>query len=153
MLFDVRLRTAQTLFFAAPQGNTNSAPWFHIERLKNSRGFHHDRAADGVVSGAGRRVPRIKVTTEHDHFVSFIGAANFADRVVRRRAFRISTVDDIELENHVSAVIENARYASEVFIAHHNCWNDLADVETSVIERTNLTKFTPRIIHANKRSI
>ena len=82
VLFDVGDRTEQALLFTAPQRDANRATRLNAECFQNSRGFHHDRAADRVVSRACRCVPRIEVATEHDHFVGFIGAANLADRVV-----------------------------------------------------------------------
>src|SRR5262245_42516854 len=57
MLLDVSLRTQQTLFFSAPKRDANRATGLNSESLQNARRFHHDGAADGVVSCAGRCVP------------------------------------------------------------------------------------------------
>src|SRR6185436_6841873 len=78
---------------------------------------------------------------------------DLADRVVRRGAFRINTIDDIELQHHVGTVFQNATDAPEVFIAHDNGRDHFVNVKRPVVEGTNLTELTSRIINANYRII
>src|ERR1043166_1716936 len=93
------------------------------------------------------------MSAQHDHFVGFITAANLSNRVVRSRTLRIDMVNDIELEYNVSAVVENATDAAEVFVAHHHCRNYFVDIERPVVESTNLAKLTTSVVDSNQRAI
>ena len=55
--------------------------------LQDADRLEHRRAADRVVGGAGRRVPRVDVAAEHHHFLRLVGAGNLGDDVVGGRAF------------------------------------------------------------------
>src|SRR5574338_1248298 len=91
--------------------------------------------------------------TEHDDFVGFVSATNLCDGVVGSRTFGIDTIDDIELQHHVSAVIENTADTPEVFIAHDDRWYHFVDVEGPVVESTNLPKLTTRIVNTNQSAV
>ena len=43
----------KALFFAAPEHHTNGAVKLQIEALEDAHGFHHDRAARGIVGRPG----------------------------------------------------------------------------------------------------
>jgi hypothetical protein len=79
-------------------------------------GFHHDRAADGVVGGAGGTRPRIQVPAEHHHFISLVRAANLCDGDVRRLAFRVIRVLNVELDSDRRAVLDDAEDAAVVVV-------------------------------------
>ena len=62
-------------------------------------------------------------------------------------------VDNIELEHHFSAVVENAADAAKVFIAHHHCRKHFVNVKCLVVESTDLSKLTTSIINSQERAI
>ncbi len=62
-------------------------------------------------------------------------------------------IDDIELQRDVSAVSEDARDASVVFVAHHNRRHRFIDIERAIVESAYLTKFTSGIVYTNKCAI
>ena len=82
VLLHVCLRSEEALFLAAPQRDADRAPWLDANRLEYPRGFHHHRAADRVVGGAGCRVPRVEVAAEHDDFVLLVRPGDLGNRVV-----------------------------------------------------------------------
>src|SRR5262249_41380829 len=53
----------------------------------------------------------------------------------------------------LGAVVENARDAAEVFVAHDDRRHDFVDVKRLVIESANLSKLASRIVHPNRRAI
>ena len=90
VLLHIRLRSEQALFLAAPERDADRAARLDADRLQDADRLHHHRAADGVVGGAGGRVPRIDVAAEHHHFLRLVAAGNLGDHVVGGRAFRIA---------------------------------------------------------------
>ena len=153
MLQHVGLRTEQPFFLAAPERDADRATWLDADRLQNARRLHHRRAADRVVGRAGRRLPRIEVTAEHHHFVLLVAAGDFRDRVVRRPAFRIDLVDDVELEIDRGAVGQDARDAAVVLVAHDDRRHDLVDVVGAVVERDDLAVFTSGVVDADQHAL
>ena len=99
VLLDVGERAEQAFLFAAPQRDADRAPRLDADGLQDAGGFHHDRAADRVVGGAGRGVPRIEVAAEHHDFVLLVAAGDLRDGVVGGLALRIRLVDDLRLRS------------------------------------------------------
>src|SRR6185436_2066425 len=94
VLFNIGLRAQQSLLFSAPQSDANGPSRLDADRLENACRFHHYRAADGVIGGAGGGMPGIEVTSKHDNFVSLVAAFDFGNGVVRRSSFRERSVHD-----------------------------------------------------------
>ncbi len=82
MFGDVTLGAEEALFFAGPQCDADGAAGMEVEGFDDADGFHHGRAAGGVVGCAGAGVPGIHVSAEHDDFILQIGSGNFGDGVV-----------------------------------------------------------------------
>ena len=153
MLLDVSERAEESFLFAAPQRDANRAPRPHADRLQDPRRLHHHRAADRVVGGACRRVPRVEVSAEHDDLVLLVRARDLRDRVVRRVPLRIRPVDDVEFEAHRRAIGEDPRDAAVVLVAHDDGGHGLRDVVRAVVERDDLAVRAAGVVDARGRLV
>ena len=98
MLLHVSQRTQESLFLAGPERDADGPPRLQSQRLNQAHGLDHDGGADGVVGGAGGRVPGIQMAAEHHDLIGFVGARNFGYHVVTGLALGIGAVDDVELQ-------------------------------------------------------
>ncbi len=149
MFFDIRLRTEKPLFFAAPQRHANRSARFYARRFQQSRRFHHNRAADGIIGCARRRVPRIEMSAEHYYFVFFVRSRNFTNNIIRSRAFGNRSIANVELQRNRRSVSHKARNSSVIFITQNNRRHGFWNVERAIVKSANLSVFTSGIVDAN----
>ena len=62
--------TEKSLFFTAPDGETNGVLRFGSHGFEDAHGLHHGGHAVGVVGCADAGVPGIDVRAQHDHLIS-----------------------------------------------------------------------------------
>src|SRR5688572_1911102 len=93
------------------------------------------------------------MAAKHDHFVSFVGAGDLSDGVVRSLALGVHAVDDVEFQSNRTSIGEEARDATVVFVPHHDRRDSFVHVESSIIESPDLTMLAAGIVHANQRAV
>ena len=150
MLFDVGLRSEQSLLFATPTRDADRAARFNTDRFENAGGFHHRRAAHGVVGRTGRRVPRIEVSAKHNDFVFLIRTVNLADRVVARHTVRDSAVADVKFEFDRCFVSQKPGDPTVIFVTHNDGRDHLGDIESAVVECPHQTVIHIRTVNPER---
>ena len=133
VLRHVRLRSEQTLLFAAPQRDAHGPIHFQIQALENPHRFDGYRRAGGIVGGAGTAVPGIQMRAQHHDFVLLAASFDLADHV-ERIGGRIDELRlNIELQLHGDVVIEQPNYAIVMLWRHHHHgrWNGILGIARS----------------------
>ena len=153
MLLHVGQRTEQTFFFAAPECDANRAARFQVESRQNADGFEHHRGADAVVGCTGRVMPGIVVAAEHDDFVFFVRARNFADGVVRGCTLRIFLVLDVDAQGDRHAVVHDPGNAAVVVVAHHERRHGASPVVSAVLLGDDDAVRAAGVVHANECAV
>src|SRR5688572_3903421 len=135
MFLDVRLRPKQALLFAAPKGHPDRPTRLRADRFENSCRLHHHRAADGVISRSGSRMPRVEVPAEHHDLVRLIATRDLRDDVVRRRTFREKFISNVELESDGCALAQHSCDTSKIFVSQDNGRRSLFRIGILIAER------------------
>ena len=120
MLPDVRARSEEALFFAAPEGDADRALRRDPDRLQDPHGFHRRGDAGAVVGRARAAVPRVEVRAEHDDLALLVGARDLGDRVVRVLVLIVERRLEIELELDRFSRVEQTCDAVVVFGLHRH---------------------------------
>ena len=110
MRLDVRARSEQPLFLAAPQRDANGTARREPDRLDDPRRLHHRRAAGRVVGCARRRVDRVEVRAQDHHFAGEIGSRDLRDGVEPLAVVvKLHAEIQLHLDRHV--VLEQTNHA------------------------------------------
>ena len=149
VLFDVGQRSQEALLFGVPERDADGAARLLPERLDEPRSLHHHGGADGIIGGPGGGVPGIQVPAEHHDFVGLVGAGDFGHHVVGGLALGVDVVDDVELQAHVLAVVEQALDAAVIFVAEDHRGDRLGDVVGAVVEGADLAVFARGVVDAH----
>ncbi len=97
MFADVGPGAEQAALLGAPESRPDRAPRFEAGRPQEPHRLHHDRAAGGVVRGAGAGRFGVEMAADHHDLVREVAAGQIGDHVVVERIVVAEDVADLDL--------------------------------------------------------